>query len=202
MQRTRQFATWLWKAWPILVVLFLVAIHLLALGQFRTQGALINKVAGTCMQVIGGGIVLWSINANLGLFRDKTILAIIGGWLRACPLGKRNVTIALTGVASAGASASASLTVIRGPGKTLEERIARTELEITELRADLASHRTALEVRIEVVRSELSSSLASHDSRLGKLSDLVDKATVGSFKQQAFGVLLVIYGAALNIFPT
>lgn len=53
---------------------------------------------------------------------------------------------------------------------------------------------------IEDVKSELSHSIASNQLALLKLSEQVEKATVGGFKQQAFGVMLVIYGAIAGVF--
>lgn len=40
----------------------------------------------------------------------------------------------------------------------------------------------------------------AHSCSLNKLSKQLESATVGGFKQQAFGVLLVIYGAAISVF--
>jgi len=48
---------------------------------------------------------------------------------------------------------------------------------------------------ITEVKSELSNSITTNQSALNKLSEKIEKVTIGGFKHQAFGVMLVIWGA-------
>lgn len=149
------------------------------------------------MQVVGGVIVLYSVDANLGLFRNQRLVTSVLAWLRECPIVARSITIEVSGAAVCTASSTASAYVTRAP-TTIEERVAEVERRVDELRTEMAAQNRTVHARVEEVRSELSSSIASNQSALNKLSERVEKATVGSFKQQAFGVLLAIYGAGIN----
>ncbi|MFA7382899.1 MAG: hypothetical protein WC001_05565 [Desulfurivibrionaceae bacterium] len=194
----RRIAIWFWRAWPVIVMAALAYSHWFALVRFPGETVLVNKLTGTAMQVVGGLIVLYSVDSNLGLFRNQSLATTVIAWFRACPIFVRTVTLSASAV-SCSASSSMSVTVIRA-AKTIEERLAALEGRVEELRSEVATQHRAIHSRIEEVKSELSSSIASNQSALHRLSEQVEKATVGGFKQQAFGVMLVIYGAVTSIF--
>ncbi|WP_407278456.1 hypothetical protein U5817_19065 [Aromatoleum evansii] len=173
--------------------------HWIALARFPAETVLVNKLTGTAMQIVGGLIVLYSVDSNLGLFRNQSLVATVIAWFRECPIFVRATTISASVTASGSASASISATVIRA-GKTIEERFAALEARFEELRSEVATQHREIHSRIEEVKSELSSSIDLNQSALHKLSEQVEKATVGGFKEQAFGVMLVIYGAVTSVF--
>jgi len=177
----------------------LAGAHLITLSKFPGDSVLVNKLTGTVMQIVGGLIVLYSVDSNLGLFRNKSLAAAVIAWFRECPIFVRSVTISATGNASCSATGSLSASVIRA-ATTVEERLAELERRIEELRSEIAEQNRSIRSRIEEVRSELSSSITSNQSALNKLSKQLESATVGGFKQQAFGVMLVIYGAVISVF--
>ena len=195
----RRLAFWFWRAWPVLVMAALAYAHWRALACFPGEIVLVNKLTGTAMQVVGGLIVLYSVDSNLGLFRNQSLINTVIAWFRECPVFVRSITLSASATASCSASASMSATVIRA-ATTIEERLAALEGRFEELRSEVAAHHQAIHARIEDVKSELSNSIASNQSSLRKLSEQVEKETVGGFKQQAFGVMLVIYGAVTSVF--
>ena len=195
----RRLAVWFGRAWPVLIMAALAYAHWQALVRLPDDTVLVNKLTGTAMQVVGGLIVLYSLDSNLGLFRNLSLAAVVIAWFRECPLFVRSVTLSGSVSASAGVSASMSATAIRA-ATTIEERLAEIERRVEELRSEVATQHRAIHSRIEEVKSELMSSIASNQSALYKLYEQVERATIGGFKQQAFGVLLVIYGAVTSIF--
>ena len=199
MHRIRRLAIWFWKAWPVLVMTGLAYAHWHALASFPSDTVLVNKLTGTAMQVVGGLIVLYSVDSNLGLFRNQSLVATVIAWFRACPVFVRSITLSASACSSCNTSTSMSVTVIRA-ATTIEERLAALEGRVEELHSEVATQHQAIHSRIEEVKSELSSSIASNQSALHRLSEQVEKATVGGFKQQAFGVMLVIYGAVTSVF--
>lgn len=194
---SRRLVIWVLRAWPILSIAIIGAAHSIALSQFPANSTSVNKFTGTIMQIVGGMIVLHSVDANLGLFRNQRLVTSVVAWFRECPIVARSSTIQLSSVASCAASGTASLSVTR-LATTIEERVAEVERRLDEFRLEMAAQNRVVQARIEEVRSELLSSIASNQSALSKLSERVEKATVGGFKQQAFGVLLAIYGAGIN----
>jgi uncharacterized coiled-coil protein SlyX len=195
----RRFVVWFWRAWPIIVMALLTVAHLLALASFQTESVLVNKLTGTFMQIIGGLIILYSVDSNLGLFRNKSLSAIVIAWFRQCPLFTRSVTVSGSASATFSISASATGSVFRVT-TTVEERLTEVERRLQELSSEIATQKRALHLRIEEVQTKLSSSIASNQSFLDKLNEKIENVTVGGFKQQAFGVMLVIYGAVTSVF--
>lgn len=181
------------------MVCLLGGIHLLALAVFPGGHALVTKVTGTLMQVIGGLIVLHSVDGNLGLFRKQTLISLIKVWLSDFPMIRRSSFVSQKVTAYAKASARVSVSIKR-TWHTPEERLVNIERQIEELDSNLRSHETATEQLIAQVQSEFSSSMNLTRRDLHLLSEQLQKATVGGFKQQAFGVLLAIYGAVISVF--
>lgn len=195
----RRIAIWIWKAWPVLVILFLACAHFQALARFPNESVLVNKLTGTLMQIVGGLIVLYSVDSNLGLFRNQSLATSVIAWFRECPIFVRSVTVSGNCSASLGISGSVSASAIRA-ATTVEERLAEVERRLEELRSEMATKNREIYSHIAEVKLELSSSIASNQSALNKLSEKIEEVTVGGFKQQAFGVMLVIYGAVTSVF--
>lgn len=195
----RRIAIWILRAWPVLVMLFLASAHFQALARFPNESVLVNKLTGTLMQIVGGLIVLHSVDSNLGIFRNQSLATSVIAWFRECPIIKRSVNLSASVSESFGLSDSASAFVIRA-ATTVEERLAEIERRLEELRSEMATKNREIYSRISKVNSELSNSISSNQAALNKLSEKIEKATIGGFKQQAFGVILVIYGAITSIF--
>lgn len=183
----------------MIVMAALIYAHWLVHSRFPSETVMVNKLTGAAMQVVGGLIVLYSVDSNLGLFRNQNLVTTIITWFHECPVFARTVTLSGSAVVSCSASASMSARVIR-TATTIEEQLAELERRIEEFRTEVAGQHRAIYSRLEDVKSELSTSIASNQSELYKLSEKVEKATVGGIKQQAFGVMLVIYGAGVSVF--
>ena len=160
---------------------------------------MVNKVTGTFLQVVGGLIVLYSVNANLGLFREQHFGSIILGWFRSFPLFRKPVTISVSGSSSLAMGGRARISVCRTTN-TVEEKIAELERRLDEFRQHVNEDIQAINARISQVHTELTTAVATNTATLNQLSSRLEMATVGGFKQQAFGVLLAIYGAVTSVF--
>ncbi|WP_201495278.1 hypothetical protein [Rubrivivax sp. A210] len=199
MTYTARFLRWLWRAWPVLCAFATVAVHLLVLVTLPFPASSINKVSGTILQVLGGLIVLHSIDGNLGLFKQQGLLSALKGWLADFP--KRNIVISASiGTVNAtgqGATLSASAYIV---GKTIEERLTVLERRLDEADRRITQQRVELLGRIDTINTDLSNAISATRSELRDLSSKVVESTVGGFKQQLFGVLLAIYGAVVSAF--
>lgn len=188
---------WLWRAWPILMLVAIGLIHYSLCLTFDMHINIINKIVSASMQVIGGLIVLYSIDANIGMFKHHGLASIVWNWFSSFPLFKRTVTIPVKGGTIGFASAPTTLTVIR-KCNTMEERLNELERQLEECHKLVHEKARLLNEQVEKVRIEMNTSLSSHGAELKKLSTLIENSVVGGFKSQAFGVLLVIYGAVLG----
>jgi hypothetical protein len=190
---------WILRAWPVLATAAFGAIHASLLAALPTLAVLVNKLTGTSLQVVGGLIVLRAVNQNLGLFRSQSFTSVVVDWFREFPLIRRATSVTLAGSGSLSITGSASLTGKRA-ANTLEERLAEAERQIEEVRTLVATKTTELNSRIDSVKSELSSSIDSHGKTVRALTEKIERAAVGGFKEQAFGVMLAIYGAVVSVF--
>ncbi|MFA7291993.1 MAG: hypothetical protein WC023_07055 [Rhodocyclaceae bacterium] len=160
---------------------------------------MVNKVTGTFLQVVGGLIVLYSVNANLGLFREQHFGSIILGWFRSFPLFRKPVTISLSGCGAVTMGGRARISVRRATN-TVEEKIAELERQLDEFRQHVNEDVQAINARVSQVHTELTTAVATNTATLSQLSSRLEMATIGGFKQQAFGVLLAVYGAVTSVF--
>ena len=190
---------WLLRAWPVLALVPIVITHAGAHQLFPTDTIMVNKVTGTVLQVVGGLIILYSVNANLGLFREQHFGSIVVGWFRSFPFFRKSVTVSLSGACSVAISGNARISVRRGT-TTVEEKIAELERQLDEFRQHVIEDIQAVNARIAQVQTELSKAVATNTATLNQLSSRLELATVGGFKQQAFGVLLAVYGAVTSVF--
>lgn len=190
---------WLLRAWPFLALVPIAFAHGCAHWFFPAETVMVNKITGTALQIVGGLIVLYSVNANLGLFREQHFGSIIIGWFRSFPLFRKSVTVNCSGSAHMAISGSARLSVRRGTN-TVEEKVAELERQLDELRQQVNEDIQAVNARVAQVHTELSTAVATNTATLNQLSSRLELATIGGFKQQAFGVLLVVYGAVTSVF--
>jgi hypothetical protein len=197
----KQLAIWLWKAWPIWLMFPLLGVHFLVLSRLPELEDLVlaNKIAATATQIIGGGFVLYSVDSNLGLFRSESLVKTVGSWFKSCPLFRRTVSAKIE-CANASSAHFGSAAAISQPSTTIVERLAEVERQIVCLRTEIAANDQAIRRRVDKVNESLSISIASNQDALHRLAEKVVEATVGGFKQQAFGVMLVIYGAVTSVF--
>lgn len=196
---TRLLISWLMRAWPVLAIAGLVTLHFTALGLLPTLTVWVNKITGTLMQVVGGLLVLHSIDGNLGTFRKQSIPLIVKLWLLDFPLRKRTVSGSIN-VALGGATAHAVGGSVRIKSTSLEGRVTEVERRIEELQVALQTQDAAVRKKIDDMRTELSTSIDSNQSAVRQLREQIESSTVGGFKEQAFGVLLAIYGAGVTVF--
>lgn len=190
---------WLLRAWPALVLVPIASAHAFAHHLFPADAVIVNKITGTVLQVVGGLIVLYSVNSNLGLFRDQHIGSVIIGWFKSFPLFRKPVMLSGSASVSIALSGSARGSV-RQATTTIEEKIAELERQLDEFRRNVNEDIKAVNLRIGQVHTELSNSIATNTATLNQLSSRLELATVGGFKQQAFGVLLAVYGAVTSVF--
>lgn len=194
-----QLPSWLFRAWPLLALLPAFLIHWLALWQFADTSVLVNKVAGMSLQALGGLLILYSINDNLGLFRRQSLVATVIAWFKAFPIARKPVVVQLSGVASVGMTGSASLSASTAP-RTMEERLARLEDDLERLRKEVAANAAGAQRQLQEAKAELGGRIEATSSQLSDLTKKVEHAAVGGFKLQAFGVLLALYGAVTSVF--
>lgn len=190
---------WLFRAWPVLAFMPIGLAHASALQFFPTDIKLVNKVIGTALQFAGAAIVLWSIDANLGLFRGQHFREAIWDWFRSFPRHRAHVVHGNLGTATADLTGRTRI-LFRSSGGTIEERLSELERRIEELRTHMRDDFAEVNKRIATTRNELLAATSSNAEELKRLSAKLETSTVGGFKEQLFGVLLAMYGTGTGLF--
>ena len=199
MIRWRHLLPWFLRAWPVLAFIPVGLVHATAHRIFVTDTVLVNKIAGMSLQILGGLLVLYSVNDNLGLFRAQSLKATMIAWFKDFPFVRRPIFMSFGGSLSDGFKASVSATV-SSIGVTLEERITELERRLQELQNQLQREILNINSRIQTERAEFQQQIAAVSSNMTDLSKRLEHAAVGGFKLQALGVLLAIYGAITSVF--
>lgn len=151
------------------------------------------------MQIVGSLIVLQSVDANLGIFRGQSLARSILGWFAAFPLFRRRVIVSSSCTVNLAASGCCLSSAVRN-ASTIEERLAEAERQIEAVRTEVRAKHQEVLARIDTVKAELATDIAASQTELQRLAQKIEQATVGGFKQQAFGVMLAIYGAGTTLF--
>jgi len=198
MNKIKLLAIWLLRAWPFLATGALLAAHYSVYVYTPGKIAAINKVAASALQVIGGLIVLCSVNQNIGLFKQQSLLAMAAEWFRTFPLIRRSVTINVEGACLAVVGGEADITVTR-KCNTIEEKLADLERQIHECRQLVLDKEKKLKDKIGHVEASLREKIAQNGKQIAKVKLLLHESVVGGISAQVFGVLLVIYGAVVGL---
>ena len=199
MNRLHALAKWVLRAWPALAIVPIAAFHYIALQENPHSSALVNKLMGMTLQIAGGLIVIVAINQNLGLFRNQSLLKALKSWLEEFPFRKpKEGTHHSTGAVAyirIGASGGGGPTP-----RTMEERVEQLERAIGDVRQELQSGLARAQKQLDEATAEIGTRMDATAEKITGLSNRVEHATVGGFKTQAFGVVLVIYGAVTSVY--
>lgn len=198
MDKIKLIGRWLLRAWPFLVTGAIMAAHYSMYLFTPVHIAAINKVAAFVLQVIGGLIVLYSVNQNTGLFRQQNLVNMAAEWFRAFPLIRKSVTLSIDGACIATAGGEAEFRVTR-KCNTIEEKLADLEKQIQECRQLVLDKEKRLKDMIGKVDSSLCEKIAQNVSQIDEVRSLLQESVVGGVTAQVFGVLLVVYGAAVGL---
>jgi hypothetical protein len=199
MKQITQFNVWLLKAWPFIAIITIAYIHYKILGLVQPDSAeLINKFVSSLTQIIGGLIVLYSINSNLGLFQQNNMLLSFLNWLKSFPFFRTIEPRSCNGNYTTPCPEISSEVHMGKVCKSLEEKVEEAQRQIDKLRALLYRKENEILTSIRTTELNLKELIYKNQNDINNLNGIVIKTTIGGVNAQIFGVLLVVYGA---IFP-
>jgi hypothetical protein len=161
---------------------------------------MVNKITAAVTQIGGGLLVLHSINSNLDVFHKKSLASLISGWLKDFPFIRKSINMVATATGGATLTGHIGSVVIRAANESIEERVKRLESQLEEVRSEIQSNDSKINKRVNEVRTELLAQVSANQQAVQALAEQVKKSTVDGFKEQSFGILLVIYGAFCSIY--
>jgi hypothetical protein len=201
----RIFTNWLFKAWPLLSFIPIYLMHFLLLESPCLaswlpclNNAEINKLTGLTFQVSGGLLILYSIDSNLGHFKDNGLFKIFNGWFKACPIVKgKNQVIQVSTIASTSTIGNVNLRSDKTP-KTDAEKLAHLQQQIEWIREDNQKDKNELVVKIDNVSNKIDTNYTQTERSITLLNSKLESVTVGGLKWQVFGFNLLVYSAILS----
>ncbi len=194
------------KAWPIVALIPIIAIHFLLLNMecFSKEylcynNSEINKLVSLLMQLSGGLLILISIDSNIGLFKNSSLLGGIFDWYEQRPWRKHE---------SKNASASVSLTLpplefsARGHivPTTLEAKVELLETKISWLNEDINKNKKEIDGRLQALKSTISQDHSAHTEKINDLQKSLIQSSSGGLKLHVFGGILVFYSPVFELF--
>lgn len=185
---------WVWRLWPLIILAFVISIHFLILCYSGFPDKAVNAAVSLVVQIIGGLLVLYSIDSNIGLFRNLGLVDTFKNYLSAFPLIKKHYVLNADSAHFDVSGGDVDLIVNRKP-KNVEEHLAYLQEQIDTLKQRVNNNHNKMQEKIESVNKVLTE---KSDKTGGSVSDIQNKLEVyaiGGLKTQIFGVLLIIYGA-------
>jgi hypothetical protein len=190
---------WSLRAWPVISFIPIAALHFYLFRKFPMGRSLLHKIMSSGFQTIGAILVIYSINDNIGVFKNKSLWQLIIGWFKSFPLISRSAIVGVTGVGGMMLTGSAEAWVSR-KCNTVEERLQELEQQLVQCRELVFRKEREVLERIQITRTELETRISTHSEQINLLTQKIETSIIGGFKLQAFGVILAIYGAVVSIF--
>ena len=199
MNRVRRIALWSWRAWPFIMMIFLIGIHQAIVSLIPSEVDRINKWVSAIAQIVGGGVVILSFSKNLGSFGKGGLRAVFIGWYRAFPWSPR-VYIVTAEPGHINFAGNAPTSFLSGGTRTLEQRVADAEKQIQGLTSNLEKVKQEIESKFGQLKDALSKSEAHSLDATAALNDKVTQTVVDGLMPQVFGFLLITSGVLLGAY--
>jgi len=199
MTRILVLVKWFWRAWPILVPVALLIAHYITINFCKLDIIQFNKIASLSLQILGGIIVLYSIDSNIGIINNESLFIIIKKWVTSMPIFIKPVTLQVDSTRHTMTAHPAKLRVGNSTD-TIEGKIKYIQQQIEWLKEDLNDEVKHLKDSIQNTDKRISKDVSDIRARVNLITNKVEKVSIGGFKVQFFGVMLMIYGSVVSYY--
>ena len=190
---------WFLQAWPILIFIPICFIHSYLRDSFSSL--VVDKSFALLAQIVGGGLILYSIDSNLKVLNKNKLLSRLSDYFKSFPI-KQSATATVTGVESKSYIGDVKIKVTKNP-VTMKQKIAYLQEQINILKDDVKEDILNVHSRITNQHAELSTEITNikleTSSFNSKFEDIF--SSQNGVKIQFFGVLLLVYGAIVGFIP-
>ncbi len=197
MNMVRRLITWFWRAWPLILIVLLLGVHFSVLNCLSYNASEINKTISLAFQIIGGLLVLYSIDSNIGIIKKNNLLSMFLDYIKEFPLVSKSATLNIHSSIHTHSSLDAVLTVGRNP-KSVEEKLEYLQEQIVELKNTVERELRKLTEKIEKETKETKNTINKTKEDMSHIKMQIEKVSIGGIKAQIFGVLLIIYGSIVS----
>lgn len=199
------YLKWIFRAWPFLVTAFVIVVHQYSstlpsyFPSLSLNTQVIDKYLSFSLNIIGGLLVIYSIDSNLGLFKKGSLHTLFFKWVKSFPLAKGDsLTIVAEPSKYTFTSTPANVELTRSP-ESIEELYSYTQKQISLLREDLTLERNSRKEAIGKMSNEWSTKHSAINKNVIEINDQLKTFAIGGIKLQILGVLLVTYGSYIGL---
>lgn len=185
--------------WPVLIPVILATFHYLGFVHSLVDWVEINKIIPPVFQVVGGILILYSIDSNLGIANNTSLYSVLANYMRSFPLIKQHHTLEVDFPMHIFTGLSPKVR-ISGSTNTLEEKVAYLQKQIEWLKEDLEDELKVINTKMAKSENKTDGAINEIKTQLGSVENKVTDLSIGGLKTQIFGVLLMIYGAAVSYY--
>ncbi|MFH7321581.1 hypothetical protein ACHHRT_13395, partial [Desulfurivibrio sp. D14AmB] len=143
---------WFWRGWPVLAVVAVIFVHLVLLWNLSEKAESIDKAFSIFSQIIGGLLVIYSINSVVFLIKKNNLFGMFRDYLSEL-FDKRNV-LCIENVTQIQAVGSLTVEGYRVP-ENLEDKILHLQKQIDKINFNLDKEVKRINKVIEIESSDL-----------------------------------------------
>ncbi|MBD5803070.1 hypothetical protein AZOA_25050 [Azoarcus sp. Aa7] len=200
--RWLRLPAWIKESWPITAPALLAMIHFVVvfrIGLSAEDVVWFNKWSSAILQVVGGGLVLLSIDSNIRLFDRDSLKARVRAYFQRLPFCCWRHTLTPE---SAHLSLSGGTPTVRfrSCDNTLEGRVKQLEADLTFLQQELTQTASVLRMEMQKASENFILKLEDVKTTTSRMELGLKQMTGSGVGQQVFGVFLVFHGAVAGIF--
>ena len=185
------------KAWPALVLLSIIGGHWFLIYCYPQNKETIDKIISLALQLLGGLLILYSIDSNIGIIKNKNLFSIFINYLKEFSLSKNNQVIEAAFHINSNSFFEAKVTTTQNP-QNIEKHLEYLQKQIHELKRDLDHESKDLRTKIDGQSNKLNSLINETKSDISTIESKMVEISIGGLKTQLFGVSLIFYGTILG----
>lgn len=201
----KRIPNWLWGAWPFWLPAGIAVAH--AVWQLEAHAwfgfsacdlLFHNRLIAAALQLLGGGLVIYSIDSNLRMFEGRNTIRHIGSYFGRIPFANR-YHLVTSSVTIQSAIRSDSSSGLHSGGQSLKQRVEQLEREIKRLDAAGDTMRDELQHAIDALSEKLGAELSTVKTEMGRIDDRLKSATVGGVALQLVGIWLLVHSTVASL---
>lgn len=194
-----QLIKWTSRMWPVLIPVMLATLHYLGFVHSSVNWVEINNIIPPLFQIIGGILILYSIDSNLGITKNTSLSAVFINYTRSFPLIKQHYTVEADSTMHVFTGLEPKIRV-SNPTNTLEEKIDYLQNQIDWLKEDLENELKNISTKMTKSEDKTAKLIKEIKMNLGSVENKVTDLSIGGLKTQIFGVLLMVHGAMVSYY--
>ena len=184
--------------WILLVVFLIIILHLIVYYSIYNFSDKDYKSISLITQIIGGLLILYSMNGNIKIVKKITLMTMLTGYFKK----NQDAIVSIQGLAMSISGGNVKVVVIDHQ-ESVEEKINNLQKQIDDLKVNFTQKAIDLSERLTQQAEELNSQINKVNLERKELTTQIKEifSSWQGIQIQVFGILLMIYGAVMGAYP-